>query len=340
VSEGVSSPPEKPALEPREHPEARSDAAPDLSVVIVNRNTAGLLRACLGSLRREADDLRLEIVVVDNGSTDGSVEMVEECFPEVRLLANARNEGFALPNNQGMALATGRHVMLLNSDTEVRAGALRALVSVLESEPGIGAVGPALLFPDGRRQRSASSFKTPWRHFCDMVGLGRLFPRSAIFANQNARLDFGRPHDVDWLIAAAIVVRGSVVKEVGGLDERFRIHCNDDDWCRRIRDAGHGIRYHPAAEVVHHSGSTLQVESVTTNLDDELVRNLFEYHRKYFGTAGVLWLRIWMVVGYGTRALMALAGRAVREGDPRGRRAARFGKLALAGILGPARAWR
>lgn len=310
-------------------------SAPDLSIVIVNRNTADLLHACLRSLRADDPGLSLEIIVVDNGSTDASVEMVRRDFPEVRLIENETNEGFAIPNNQGMAVARGRHMMLLNSDTEVRAGAIGSLVEVIDAEPGIGAVGPALFLADGRRQRSAFSFKTPWRHFCDMAGLGYLFPRSTLLANQNVRLDFARAQDVDWLIGAAIVVRGSVIESVGGLDERFRIHCNDDDWCRRIHEAGYRVRYHPDAEVLHHSGSTIRAEADSAWIEDELVRNLFDYHRKYSGAAGVLWLRIWMVAGYGARAVIALLRRVVPGNADAEQRAVRFGKLAFAGLVGP-----
>jgi GT2 family glycosyltransferase len=307
---------------------------PDLSIVIVNRNTQRLLRACLASLRPEGDDLDLEVIVVDNGSADGSVEMVRAEYPEARLIVNEENTGFAIPNNQGMAAARGRHIMLLNSDTEVGRGALLRLVSVLDADPTIGLVGPALWLPSGVRQRSAASFKTPWRHFCDMLGLGRLFPRSALFANQQARLDFARPQDVDWLIAAAVVASREAVERVGGLDERFRIHCNDDDWCRRIRGAGYRIRYDPAAEVLHHSGATIGAETAVRSLDQELVSNLFAYYRKYYGNAGVAWLRFWMVWGYGARAVMARARSRLTGDEALRARGGRFGTLAWTALVG------
>jgi len=321
----------------REEEEVTAGRTPDVSIVIVNRNTRRLLRACLASLRPEGDDLDLEVIVVDNGSTDGSVEMVRSAHAEARLIVNEENTGFAIPNNQGMAVARGRHIMLLNSDTEVRRGALLRLVSVLDADTKIGAVGPALWLPSGVRQRSAASFKTPWRHFCDMLGLGRIFPRSALFANQQARLDFERPHDVDWLIAAAVVVRREAVERVGGLDERFRIHCNDDDWCRRIRDAGYLIRYDPAAEVLHHSGATISAETAARSLDGELVSNLFAYYRKYYGNAGVVWLRFWMVWGYGARAGVAWARSRLNRDEALRARGSWFGKLVRSALVGPGR---
>src|SRR5690606_38053907 len=132
--------------------------------------TRGFLERCLTSLGSPTP-LSLETIVVDNGSTDGSPEMVEQAFPRVRLLRNASNTGFAFPYNQGIALSRGRYLLLLNSDTIVLEGALERLVDFMEHHPRVGAAGPLLRYPDGRLQPSCFSFHSPWRVFCDMSGL-------------------------------------------------------------------------------------------------------------------------------------------------------------------------
>jgi GT2 family glycosyltransferase len=279
----------------------RSAPLPDLSVIIVNRNTRELLRACLASLRENGEGLALEVIVVDNGSSDGSVELVRDRFPESVLIRNEQNTGFAYPNNQGIAVSRGRYLMLLNSDTEVRPGALRRLVGFMDAHPEAGACGPRLLYPDGRLQRSVASFPTLWLHLCDMLLLDRLFPGSRIFSNMEEWFDHAATRPVEHLMGAALLVRREAIDEVGPLDECFRIHFNDVDWCWRIHHAGLKLYFVHDAEIMHHGSVTTRNENVDLQLQAELMRNTFDYYRKRFGRAGVLWLRAWMVVGYGAR---------------------------------------
>ena len=132
--------------------------AADISIIVVNLNTRELLRECLASVFRSTGSLSMEVIVIDNGSSDGSAEMVLTDFPAVGLIRNSTNEGFARPNNVGMELAQGRHVLLLNSDTVVDPGACPTLVRFLDEHPDVGACGPMLVYPDGRMQRSAKGF--------------------------------------------------------------------------------------------------------------------------------------------------------------------------------------
>lgn len=280
----------------------RSPASPDLSVVIVNRNTKRLLRCCLQSLDRHSRGLDIEVIVVDNGSTDGSVQMLRDDFPRIRRIENPQNLGYAGPNNQGLALSRGRYVMLLNSDTELTAGALESLVGFMDRNPDFGACGPMLRYPNGEIQRSCFSFHSPGRHLCNMLGLGRLFPGTRL-ENLNTRFKFDGNASVEWLIGAALLVRRSALEAVGPLDERFRIHCNDADWCYRMTRSGFRIGFVADAVIVHHSGATLKMEMPSGTVELELYRNLFDYHRKHFGLPGLLWLRFWMIVGYGIRAV-------------------------------------
>lgn len=295
-------------------PPVQAAGRPDLSIVIVNRNTRELLRACLASIHGLPDPIRWELIVVDNGSTDGSVELVEGDYPGAHLIRNETNTGYAYPNNQGLLISRGRYVLLLNSDTVVQPFALSRLVGFMDRNADAGACGPALLYPDGRLQRSCFSFPSPRTYFASMTALDSLFPRSRLFGNQQTGFDHRRTAPVDALLGAALLVRREVLEAVGPLDERFRIHYNDFDWCRRIHGAGWRIYFVHEAQVVHHSAATTRRENQQLRLQGELVRNLFDYYRKHYGEAGVRWLRFWMLVGFGARALVFAARDALRPG--------------------------
>ncbi|HEV2147373.1 MAG TPA: glycosyltransferase family 2 protein [Longimicrobiaceae bacterium] len=307
-----------PSVEAPEPEAQRPRLVPDLSVVVVNRNTRELLEACLGSMWASPETVGVEVIVVDNGSTDGSVERVRERFPEVRLITNDENTGYAFPNNQGLAVSRGRYVLLLNSDTEVRPRALSRLVEFMDAHPEAGACGPLLRFPDGRLQRSCYSTPSPRTFLSTILTLDRRFPRSRAFGNTHTGFAHDRTTEVETMLGAAFLVRRDVIEQVGVLDERLRIHYNDFDWCLRIRRAGWKIYFVHDAEVVHHLQATTRAENRHLELQPELVRNLFDYFRKHYGEAGVRWVRLGMLVGWGGRWLMfgALGRLPGRESDP------------------------
>lgn len=273
----------------------------EVSVIIVNLNTRELLRDCLESVPH-ADDV--EVLVIDNGSTDGSVDMVRTCFPGVRLVVNARNEGFAKPNNDGMNMAAGKYYFLLNSDTVLRPGALQTLVRFMDSHPEVAACGPKLVYPDGRIQRSVRGFPTLWRHCCDVLFLDRLFPRSRIFGGgEMAWFDYANTQDVDHVMAAALLVRRSAVTSVGGFDERFFIYYNDMDWCFRLRKAGWKVSYVHTAEVMHYHGQTVSEVNKGFAYFDELHNNTMLFYWKHYGPLSVVAYRLLLVPGFLARAL-------------------------------------
>jgi hypothetical protein len=280
----------------------RTGKTSDLSVVIVNHNTIALLRDCLGSLRTERESLKLQVIVVDNGSRDGSPDMVREQFPNVTLIRNEANEGFARPNNQGLKVADGRYFMLLNSDTIVRPDSLRTLVAFMDNHPDVGACGPRLVNPDGTLQRSCRSFPSLWRHFCDMSGLENLLP--GIFGNFETRFAHDRDAEVDQPMGAALLVRSEVVQQVGYLDERFKIYYNEVDWCRRITKAGWKISFVHDAEIIHYGGKTTEITNRSLEQFDEMSRNTMSYYEKHFGPFGLLAYRILLVLGFSLRTAL------------------------------------
>jgi GT2 family glycosyltransferase len=242
----------------------RDEASPSpcvLSICIVNWNTRELLRACLHSLYRYPPDEPFEVIVVDNASTDGSAEMVRQAFPQVILIANSENRGYAHGNNQAIQRARGEFILLLNPDTEVQAGTLQRAIDFLQAHPEVGAIGAKQLFPDGRVQPSVRGFPTPRNLLFEVLGLARLCPHSRLFAAYRMHwFTYDRPMPVDQPMGTFLMVRRVVVEQVGLMDEAFPLFFNDVDWCYRIWQAGWQIWFVPEVQIVHHGGaSTRQV---------------------------------------------------------------------------------
>ena len=276
----------------------------DVAVIIVNFNTKALLQECLVSLPGGMPGLDAEVFVIDNGSTDGSVEMVRESFQEVVVTVNSANEGFARPNNTGMKSSHARYVFLLNSDAALFPGSLTTLVQFMDAHPRAGACGPRLLYPDGRPQRSVKGFPS-WRtHIADEFFLDRVFPGSTFFSSgEMLRFNYDRTQQIDHAMAAAFLVRREVLEGVGMFDERFRIYYNDMDWCYRIKKAGWEIWYVGEAAVSHHLGSTVNALNKYFALFEELHENIILFYRKRYGAWAVPLYKILLALGAAPRAL-------------------------------------
>ncbi len=257
---------------------------PDLSLVIVSYQTRELLDRCLASLVRLSGAPSLEIWVVDNASSDGTVEWIREHYPSVHLIANAVNRGFAAANHQALCQAAGRYVMLLNPDTELPAAqpnALELLVSFMEAHPRAGACGPRLSYGDGSLQHSAFRFPTLAQVYLDLFPtnwrlnesrLNGRYPRQSYQA--------GQPFQVDHPLGAAFLVRREAAVQVGSLDEAFFIYAEEVDWARRLRGAGWEIWCVPQAEIIHHEAqSTRQFRD---RMFIELWRARFHLFEKHY----------------------------------------------------------
>jgi N-acetylglucosaminyl-diphospho-decaprenol L-rhamnosyltransferase len=275
------------------------DLSPDLSIVIVSWNVRELLRRCLESIANRKSQIanyKYEIVVVDNASSDGSAEMVRSEFPHVRLVANRTNRGFTGGNNDGLALACGRYVMLLNPDTEVLNDALATMIAYADARPQVGAVGPQLLYPDGSIQSSRRRFPSLCTAMLESTWLQPLAPAGLLRHYYALDLPDDRAAEVDWVTGAALLVRREAIEEVGVLDEEFFMYSEELDWCKRIKDAGWQIVYLPEAQVVHHEGKSS--EQVAPQRHVYFQTSKVHYFRKHHGKLAASVLRAHLLALY------------------------------------------
>ncbi len=258
---------ERPAL-------AKGAAAPppDLAVVIVSWNTAEILRACLQSLGPGSDGLALDVIVVDNGSQDGSGPIVRRDFPAVRLIQNNQNAGYARANNQGIAASRAPYVLLLNSDTRVPPAALTGLVNFLVSHPDAAAVGPRLVRPDGSPQPYGFG-RDPTLSYLLARGLNRLLLRRYL---HDWATDVAQP--VDWVSGACLLARRAAIEQAGTLDENMFMYFEDNDWCLRLRQAGWKIYLVPQVQVVHLGGRSMARNPAAREAYSQSLRYFYRKH--------------------------------------------------------------
>ena len=273
----------------------------DLSVVVVSWNVRHLLRRCLQSLLGDADSaLAREVFVVDCASADGSAEMVRREFPDVRLIASADNLGYARGSNAGAAQATGRHLMILNPDTELVGDALGTLVRYMDEHPAVGAAGPQLRYADGNLQSSRRRFPTLATAFWESTLLHQWFPHNP-FARRYHMADRspGLPQVVDWLVGAALMIRRPAWEQVGPLDEGYFMYFEELDWCRRCHAAGWEIHYVPQAQIIHHEGKSS--EQVVAARTIRFQRSKVRYFGKYYGAFWGQVIRVFLLVTFGVQ---------------------------------------
>jgi len=246
----------------------------DLSAVIVNWNTAALLKACLYSLSAAPADPVMEIIVVDNASSDGSADLVRQELPEVRLIESPRNVGFTHASNEGIAASHGRYVLLLNSDTLVPPGLLSTLVGFMEQHPNVGACGPRLVRPDGKPQEFGFG-GDPTLSYLVRRGLYRLLWKRALHDWNTAQVQ-----EVDWVSGACLLARRQAIDQIGMLDENIFMYFEDNDWCLRMRRCGWKIYYNPHVSVLHIGGQSLAQNPAARRA---YYRSLAYFYAKHYG---------------------------------------------------------
>lgn len=274
-----------------------------LSIIVVNWNTRNLLSNCLSSIIDSRLEWDYEVVVVDNGSNDGSQEMIRGQFEEVKLIPNLDNPGFARANNQALRQCSGEFVLLLNPDTVVKPGAIEILVRFLEDTPEAGACGAYLLNPDGSLQESAYPEPTLFREFWRMFHLDELVPYGVYPMEQ---WDQDQPREVDVLMGACMLIRSKALDEVGLLDEDFYIYSEEVDLCTRLRRTGWSLYWIPTAEVIHFGGQS------TRQVAEDMFLHLYEgkilYFRKHHSDLAVLTYKsILLIATLGRLVLTPLA---------------------------------
>jgi N-acetylglucosaminyl-diphospho-decaprenol L-rhamnosyltransferase len=267
---------------------------PDVSISLVNTNSRELLLACLESLR----GVDAEIVVLDNASEDGSAEAVRERFPGVRLIEQRHRAGFGANHNAAIRATTGRYVFVLNEDTTSADWGFERMVAHLDANPRVAALGPRLVYPDGRPQSSAWRFPGPGTAAVGLLTLGR----AGILQSGGSRT-----RDVDWAMAAALLVRREALDDVGGFDEGFFIYSEETDLCRRLRSAGWRTQFFPSVTVVHHESSFSA--GIPERRINEMWRGRHRYWDKHHSKLGARVAAILTGAQYALRALLRAGDR-------------------------------
>ncbi len=269
----------------------------DISIIIVSWNVRDLLRNCLRSIQQQAAILgrQIEIIVVDNASDDGTVGMLQNEFPGVRVIANSENVGFTRGNIQALAVARGRYFFLLNPDTELRPNALARLITFADANPHVGIIGPQLCYGDGSLQSSRRRFPTLATAFLESTKLQQWSPRNRTLTRYYM-LDTSddERQDVDWVNGSAMFVRREVYDQIGGFDEGFFMYSEELDWCYRAKRAGWYIVYLPTAQVTHYEGKSS--DQVVAKRDIYFHSSKIRFFRKYRGVLVAEILRAFLLL--------------------------------------------
>lgn len=255
--------------------------AVDLSILIVSWNVRELLVAALAALPAATAPTTWEAIVIDNASQDGSAEAVAERFPGVELIRNDTNAGFGRANNQGIAVARGRYVLFLNSDTVTPPAALARLVEFMDAHPEAGVCGPRLLMPDGRPQAYAFG-GDPRPGYLARRGWQRLIRGRALHDWAT-----GAIQSVDWVSGACLLVRHEALQQVGGFDEAFFMYFEDNDLCLRLRQAGWQVFYYPQVSIIHVGGQSLKQNATAQRAYQN---SLAYFYRKHYSRLAQAWL--------------------------------------------------
>jgi len=278
----------------------------DLTIALVSYNTRNLLKGCLSSVYGKTAGLEFEVIVVDNASTDGTLEMLKREFSQVKIIGNRENQGFAGANNQAIEQSKGRYLLLLNPDTLFKSGSLHKMITFMDDNSEVGALGCKILYPDGRIQPSNDNFPGLFTELFRMVQLKRLIPDPKMRAKigrkwgkmlgrtlggyLNLYWDTERIREVDWITGAFFLIRRKAIQDVGLLDENFFMYYEDADWCYRMRQRGWKIFYFPFFEIVHYVGESDGKFSPHTFIEQH--KSMHYFFKKHRGKKALFMLRL------------------------------------------------
>jgi GT2 family glycosyltransferase len=253
-----------------------------LSIIIVNYNVKLLLKNCLDAVAKAVENIKAEVIIIDNASTDGSISYLQPMFPQFRYISNTFNEGFSKANNKGLALAKGEFILFLNPDTTVPTDCFEKCIRFFRSHHDAGGLGVRMLNGNGDYlKESKRGFPTPFVSFWKLTGITGMFPRSPVFAKYYlGHLDENGDHEVDILSGAFMMVKHAVLQKTGGFDERFFMYAEDIDLSHRIKKAGFKNYYFAGTTIIHYKGAS-------TKKDFRYVRQFYkamsQFVKKYYG---------------------------------------------------------
>ncbi len=278
----------------------------ELSIIIVNYNVKAFLQNCLISILKAVENIPNEIIVVDNASDDGSIELIEKNFPEVILIKSDRNLGFSSANNLALRQSRGKYICLINPDTIVQENTFLELISFAKNNEKIGLAGCKIINPDGSFQLACRrSFPTPWVAFTKVIGLSKLFPKLKIFSKYNLTyLDENKTYEVDAISGSFMFLRRDVYEKIGGLDEDFFMYGEDLDWCYRVKESGYKVYYVHSTQIIHFKGESTR----RSNLDE--VKIFYDamrlFVKKHFSSSWLL--GIFLQFAINLRSIVAFLG--------------------------------
>ncbi len=285
----------------------------DLSVIIVSYNVKEFLQQCIMSVHNSIDHLTHEIIVIDNNSVDGTPNIIAQRYPNVKLIANPINRGFAAACNQGLKLARGRFILLLNPDTMLQEDTIPTMIQFLQEHPEVGAAGCKILNPDGTLQLACRrSFPTPAVAIPKVLGLSTLFPKSKAFARYNLTyLNPDQITEVDAVSGSFLFFRRDVYEKIGGLDEDFFLYGEDLDFCYRIKQAGWKIYYLPTTKIIHYKGESTKLAAFDNFITFYRAMDIFV--KKHFNAGYSAIISLFLRLGIVGRAVLALFVRLMRK---------------------------
>ena len=280
---------------------------PDVSIVTVSWNVKKLILECIQSVYEKTESYSFEMIIIDNDSKDGTPEIIEKKFHEIKLIKNNYNAGITVANNQGIKASKGRYICFLNPDTHLINNAIDLLVKYLEENTSVSAVGSQSINPGGVLEENCrKGSMSIWTEFLDMTTLTARFPKNRIISRHRLGYwDHMSIRSVDHIAAECFIVRKNLLNQIGVMDEQFFMYGDDTDFCRRIKNSGGEIIYFPHAKIFHHKGSSSRQNNEIQIIAKGSYYKYFSKHHGIFyascyrftvGVIGLCWIICWSVM--------------------------------------------